>query len=354
MVSALTRGLAASLLSLLLGAAPAGAQDASRPGNPPGATPPADPSAAPSAGLRGMPRADSRGGPPADALRAESPRPGDPAAQGEKPGAPGQITSPSEPGQGSGQKVAAAEEATKPTRSFFPALFHNLGDDLRKMPRRNSVYWLAGGGALALAVHPADGTLDRRLRGSAGADSFFKAGKYVGSLPVLLGAAAGTYLTGRTTGSRRARHLGMDLIEATVLADGLTEGLKQVVRRDRPLRDDGRRSKGFAFPSGHAAGTFAAATVLQQHLGWKAAVPTYTVASYVAISRLHDQRHFASDVAFGAALGVVVGRSVTWHGRNFYASPLLAPTGAGVLVSVRPQGWGAGAGAGRQRGAAGG
>jgi hypothetical protein len=41
-------------------------------------------------------------------------------------------------------------------------------------------------------------------------------------------------------------------------------------------------------------------------------------------------------VIFGAATGIVIGRSVTWHGRNFYASPMLVPNGAGVLVQVKP------------------
>jgi oxepin-CoA hydrolase/3-oxo-5,6-dehydrosuberyl-CoA semialdehyde dehydrogenase len=92
---------------------------------------------------------------------------------------------------------------------------------------------------------------------------------------------------------------------------------------------DGTQSHSYSFPSGHAAITFAAATVLQQHLGYRAAIPTYAVASYVAMSRLHDNRHYASDVAFGAALGVVVGRSVTFHGRNFYGSPMLVHGGPG-------------------------
>jgi len=63
-------------------------------------------------------------------------------------------------------------------------------------------------------------------------------------------------------------------------------------------------------------------------------VPTYLVASYVALSRLHENVHFLSDVVFGAALGTVVGRTVTWHGRNFYASPMLIPKGTGIIVNV--------------------
>ena len=49
--------------------------------------------------------------------------------------------------------AAAGEEPTKPTRSFGSALVHNLGDDLKHLPRLNTVYFLAGGGALAAAVH---------------------------------------------------------------------------------------------------------------------------------------------------------------------------------------------------------
>jgi membrane-associated phospholipid phosphatase len=76
--------------------------------------------------------------------------------------------------------------------------------------------------------------------------------------------------------------------------------------------------------------------VFQQHFGWKAAVPTYLVASYVAISRLHDNRHFASDVAFGAADGIIIGRSVTWHGRHFFAmTPTVVPGGGGLVAIAK-------------------
>lgn len=80
-----------------------------------------------------------------------------------------------------------------------------------------------------------------------------------------------------------------------------------------------------------------AATILQQHLGYRAAIPTHLIASYVAISRLHDNVHYASDVAFGAGLGIMIGRPVTWHGRNFWGytltpSPMVTPRGAGIII----------------------
>lgn len=227
------------------------------------------------------------------------------------------------------------EEVAQKTRSFFSTLLHNLEDDVKHIPRKNSVYWAVGGGALALAVHPADKKINRRLVGSSGWDNFFKPGKYLGNTEVQVGAGILTYAIGRARGATRARHLGMDLMEAQLLSDGIVEVIKVAARRPRPLNPDGTKNsaKSFAFPSGHAAVTFASATVLQQHLGWKAAVPTYAVASYVAISRLHDNRHYLSDVAFGAATGIIVGRSVTWHGRNNYPiMPVAGPNYWGAVV----------------------
>jgi membrane-associated phospholipid phosphatase len=242
-----------------------------------------------------------------------------------------QAPLPVEPGTTPVQTGAGKDE---PSRGFVKSLFVNLGDDLKHVPRRNSVYWLAAGTALALAVHPRDDSINARLVGSSVADTAFKPGKYVGSFPVLLGTSIATYVVGGIGDHPRAKHLGSDLIEATLLSEGITQGIKAIVRRDRPLRSDGTRAPGFSFPSGHASVTFAAATVLQQHLGWKAAVPTYLVASYVAISRLHDNRHFASDVAAGATEGIIIGRSVTWHGRNFYGTPVVGPGTVGMMVSV--------------------
>jgi len=241
---------------------------------------------------------------------------------------PEQQVQPSEPEQ----PAAAGEEPAKPTRGFFSALGHNLLDDVKHVPRRNSAYSLAGGGAMAIAVHPADRSINARLVSRS--DAFWKPGHIIGSSPVILGSAFATYFAGRLSGTRWVQHLGMDEIEATLLSEAFSEGIKVAVRRQRPVQVDGNQSRTYSFPSGHATLSFAAATVLQQHLGYKAALPTYAVATYVAMSRLHDNRHYASDVVFGAALGVVVGRSVTWHGRNFYASPMLLPDGGGIQIAM--------------------
>ena len=45
--------------------------------------------------------------------------------------------------------------------------------------------------------------------------------------------------------------------------------------------------------------------VIEQHYGWKVAAPFYALGGYVSLSRMVDNQHWASDVIFGAAVGIV-------------------------------------------------
>ena len=104
------------------------------------------------------------------------------------------------------------------------------------------------------------------------------------------------YAVGRIRNQPRVSHVGMDLIQSLVISEGLTQTLKYTTRRERPDHS-GKNS----FPSGHAADTFAFATALERHLGWRYAIPAYAFASYVAISRLPANRHWFSDAVFGVS-----------------------------------------------------
>ena len=104
------------------------------------------------------------------------------------------------------------------------------------------------------------------------------------------------------------------------------------MQRERP---DGSNTQ--SFPSGHSASAFATAGVLQRHYGWKVGVPAAVVAAYVATARVHDNKHYLSDVIFGAALGIAGERTVTLHaGRYGMAlAPIAGGGRTGVLVLIQ-------------------
>jgi membrane-associated phospholipid phosphatase len=170
--------------------------------------------------------------------------------------------------------------------------------------------------------------MTKTLAGSPAAKGFFAPGEMIGGARFQLAGALATYGVGRLIGHSRVAEVGSDLVRANILAQAMTSSIKLSVRRGRP---DGTQ---FSFPSGHASVSFAAATVLQRHFGWTAGVPAYAAASYVAASRIQESRHFLSDVAFGAVVGIVAGRTVTiGHGDHRFAVEPMVPNGGGVGIA---------------------
>lgn len=209
----------------------------------------------------------------------------------------------------------------------FKQVFTGTLRDFRQLRSGASLGVAALGGITAFGAHSVDGSVTRSISDPNPLRQTFKTGAVIGGTPFELGAAFGTYAVGRALNRPCAASLGADLVQAQLMAQALTLGIKQATRRTRP------EGSGFSFPSGHATVAFASATVLQRHFGWKIGVPAYAVASYVAASRVEMKRHYLSDVAFGAALGIVAGRAVTvGRGHRLMLTPIAPPdsTGAGV------------------------
>jgi membrane-associated phospholipid phosphatase len=96
---------------------------------------------------------------------------------------------------------------------------------------------------------------------------------------------------------RRDDALGLRQLAVSFAATAAsTLALKELVDKDRPNGD----SK--AFPSGHAATSFAGATYLHRRYGWREAVPAYVLSAYVGWTRVHADEHAVEDVLGGAAL----------------------------------------------------
>jgi membrane-associated phospholipid phosphatase len=207
-------------------------------------------------------------------------------------------------------------------------LFTDIASDFAHLPSKGNAYWLIGGGATALLVHPNDGKINRTLIARGWVHDAFQPGKIIGYGQTQFAVAATTYTVGRVSNSPKVTHLGVDLLRAQIVAQTVTFAIKRTVNRERP-----DKSNTYSFPSGHAAVTFASATVLERHLGWRYALPTYLISSYVAASRLHENRHYMSDVIFGATLGIVVGRTITRHGRSHWGiEPAVGPDGVAIMI----------------------
>ncbi|MBV9926809.1 MAG: phosphatase PAP2 family protein [Acidobacteria bacterium] len=129
------------------------------------------------------------------------------------------------------------------------------------------------------------------------------------------GVAAAFYLAGRATGNARARETG--LLGAEALIDGgvVFSVLKNVSQRQRPGHDEGQGEffdGGHSFPSGHATGAWALATVVANEYRNHRLVQVgaYGLATAVSISRFTGRNHFLGDVLVGSAIGYGVGRYV--------------------------------------------
>jgi len=247
-------------------------------------------------------------------------------------------------GQSLSQAVAAADVQTAapevhptPTHTGWASLAKDTGKDFIAFPKRKSTWVLLGaGGAGALLAHQADDYVAEHIVGNSTAEKIFAPGKVIGSAYVQVGVPVGLWLVGRYIvppaegGSKTNKwsHLGFDLMRAQIVTQTFTQAIKYTAQRDRPTGEC------CAFPSGHASSAFAAAAVLERHFGYRGSWPALLGATYVATSRLVDNRHFLSDVVFGAALGTAAGWTVVGtHGRDQYALQPV-PVRGGVMIAL--------------------
>ncbi len=146
------------------------------------------------------------------------------------------------------------------------------------------------------------------------------------------------YATGRLTHSERLAQVGLHGTEA--LAIGAVTGslLKDSFGRARPFvdtagpnPDDWQMFRGFtggesyrSFPSGHATAAFAAAAAVSAETSrWWPQVTYFGIgpllyggAAAVGLSRMYNNRHWASDVITGAMIGTFAGTKVVRYHRT--------------------------------------
>ena len=199
---------------------------------------------------------------------------------------------------------------------------------------------IAGGFALgALAVAPLDRHLADRLQRPAVQQNRALAATAVGfrraTEPGLYVILPTLWAVGRLADDRTTAAIGVHGAESLAIAAASVGVIKVLAGRARPSvpgRDptQWRFARGLtaggeyrSFPSGHTAAAFAAASLTTAELAarhssarWSVGLPLHAAAAAVGWSRMYENRHWASDVVGGAAIGTLSGLAVARYHRT--------------------------------------
>jgi len=230
------------------------------------------------------------------------------------------------------QRPSAAVERSTTSIAGLPS---RVGRDALKLTARTPLMTLVIGGVAAAAVHPADAAVERRIPKFGTVDEALDSGSALGDGWVQWTTAGVVYGAGLVLRKPAVADVGTRLVEAQVVGGVTTQLIKYAVDRERP--DGGRLS----FPSGHTEASFVTADILAQQYGWRVGTLAYVAAGCVSVSRLAEHEHYASDVVFGAAIGIASARATGLaHGgrrsptiAGFTIVPVVAHGGAGILVT---------------------
>lgn len=138
------------------------------------------------------------------------------------------------------------------------------------------------------------------------------------------------YAVGRLAHTKELADLGLHGEEAIGVATVVTTAIKMTAGRARPyvVRDTNPSDFGLlrgltkgsdysSFPSGHTMSAFAAAAVVANEASrwwpgsqWYVGTAMYAGATAVALSRMYDNKHWATDVIMGAGIGTFAGNKV--------------------------------------------
>jgi membrane-associated phospholipid phosphatase len=226
-----------------------------------------------------------------------------------------------------GLDLAPAADVTTLFQPPAPSPFRSVGHDVKGFLSKDTARIVGIFAIASLAASPLDHRSVERA-GTTMSKGTASIGTWGGNLYVQASAGVATYVIGRTTSNPKLTSLGNDLVRAQILSQVIVQGAKFAVGRQRP---DASNSQ--SFPSGHSASAFATATVLQQHLGWKAGAPAYAFAGFVAVSRMANSKHYLSDVLLGAGVGIAAGRTVTLQVRRHQFDLGAAPTRGGAMIT---------------------
>jgi membrane-associated phospholipid phosphatase len=230
---------------------------------------------------------------------------------------------------------AAVSEEYKLDKQFLRNFKDDLGQVLFSPKKWDSgdvlnLAAILGGGVLLYAadsdIHDwFDEHRDSSSKDVSNVISFFGHGAF------LAGMITALYASGEISDSKSLRKTSLLSLESWVTSGIIVLGFKAIVGRARPQTGESShsfhpfslRSSFNSFPSGHASSVFAVATTIADQ-SEKTYVDflSYSLATLVAVSRVHDEKHWASDVFIGSVIGYVVAKKICSLNRKRDSSKL--------------------------------
>jgi membrane-associated phospholipid phosphatase len=227
----------------------------------------------------------------------------------------------------------AAGDKDEPAPPSVIRLFTVVPSDLVRFVSVDTAKVLGVGGGAALWLHAWDKEIAEANASNQTGNDAYTPGDWYGAFLTQTALGLTVYGIGRASKDSHLANVGARLVGAQFVSQPWVVLLKYATQRERP---DGENRH--SFPSSHTAAAFATASVLQDGYGWKIGAPAYALAAYVGAARVVHNKHYLSDVVFGATLGLAGGRfAVRTHGgRTIAARVVPVPRGASVVVSISP------------------
>ena len=208
------------------------------------------------------------------------------------------------------------------------------------MHARDAKWWI-GGAAITAALIATDHRTSNVFENSQGQISWGNGISKIGASYTLLPIVAGFYGYGVLRDDAKTREVGVLGGEALLDALIVSEVMKTAVRRNRPdaASEPGHFFEGGdSFPSGHAIESWALASVIAHEYGHGSKlvpIVVYGLASTVSTARFAAQRHYASDIVAGGAMGWFIGRYVyrTHEDRAIHRHSMATPT---IAPQIQP------------------
>jgi len=198
--------------------------------------------------------------------------------------------------------------------------------------------WWIGFAAITAALIATDHSTSTLLENSKGQVTWGNNLSNIGTAYTLAPLIAGFYTFGVLRDDPKARETAVLGGEALLDSIIVVEVLKPIAGRNRPDNpvEKGKFFEGGAsFPSGHAIESWTMASILSYEYGHTKWVPIVacSLAGVVSMSRFAAQKHFASDIVAGGAMGWFIGRYV-WKTHQDHA---IHPHSTWLRPKVLPQ-----------------